>query len=517
LSRRFFTSFLQLFGNCLVKRLYNAKMKPALCTLAAGLLLAWLPAVAGEKWTVHEWGTFTSLQDESGNAIGGINTDDEPVPAFVHRLNYRTVLTPTEAPNIFFKCVPMCHPEITMRMETPVIYFHPPKSDAGVQTVDVSVLFHGGWLSEFYPDADLAVPGLETNGAFQFGHLYADTDSRLTWKDLKVGGDWPVTDTSARVWTSPRAVESASVQTAGGESEKFLFYRGVAHIDAPLRVSRDTASGELLFRSQLENLPASDPLSIQSMWLVDIQPGGNIAFRVLPPLSLTHDSKTVLTQTRADFAPGDYNPGNLDKLKVALQSALESQGLYPDEALALLNTWEVSYFKSTGLRVFFLVPRAWTDSYLPLQISQPADISRVMVGRVELVTSRQRGLLRQISAFSTNQIQQDALQLATNFFGRLTSAYSKHLDPLKMEQARREMDAVTAGLKPLSEFGPIPKTYQTYLDLGRFRNALILDQAAAHPTAGLTNFIATYRLQGYRPVDTPAGGLASGHTVSFVP
>ena len=35
---------------------------------------------------VHEWGTFTSLQNEKGEAIGGINVDDEPVPAFVHSL-----------------------------------------------------------------------------------------------------------------------------------------------------------------------------------------------------------------------------------------------------------------------------------------------------------------------------------------------------------------------------------------------------------------------------------------------
>ncbi len=34
---------------------------------------------AQSQWTVHEWGTFTSLQDEQGEAIGGINTDDEAV------------------------------------------------------------------------------------------------------------------------------------------------------------------------------------------------------------------------------------------------------------------------------------------------------------------------------------------------------------------------------------------------------------------------------------------------------
>ena len=36
-----------------------------------------------------------------------------------------------------------------------------------------------------------------------------------------------------------------------------------------------------------------------------------------------------------------------------LLSALVAEGLYTDEARALLNTWELSYFKSTGLRVFF--------------------------------------------------------------------------------------------------------------------------------------------------------------------
>lgn len=33
---------------------------------------------------VHEWGTFTSLPDQSGEAIAGLNTDREPLPRFVH-------------------------------------------------------------------------------------------------------------------------------------------------------------------------------------------------------------------------------------------------------------------------------------------------------------------------------------------------------------------------------------------------------------------------------------------------
>src|SRR5437870_1909643 len=73
---------------------------------------------------LHEWGTFTSLQDETGRAISGINSDDEPVPKFVHDLNRLLVLKPSELPPVFFQGAPRCHPCVTMRLETPVIYFH---------------------------------------------------------------------------------------------------------------------------------------------------------------------------------------------------------------------------------------------------------------------------------------------------------------------------------------------------------------------------------------------------------
>jgi hypothetical protein len=440
------------------------------------------------------------LQDETGWTIGGINTDDEPVPEFVHRLDSSVLLNPSEVPQSFFKGAPSCHPDVTMRLETPVIYFHPPESGTKIHTISVAVKFHGGWLSEFYPDANAEAPGVKdrTNG---FPRLLASSGSQLKWNDLKIGGDWPLTNTSAHVWTSPRAVQSALVQTTGGESEKFLFYRGVAHINAPLKVSRDANSGELLFQSQLEDLPPDQTLAIRSLWLVDIQPGERIAFRPLPALSLDHQPRKYLAHTPGEFAPDDYSTGNLDKLKAVLRSALVSEGLYSDEAQALLNTWEVSYFKSTGLRVFFLVPRAWTDFYLPLEISQPADINRVMVGRIELVTPRQRQDLSAISRFSTNLVQQEFTRFYSSYIGRLVSAATNQVTEREIDKINKEMAQVDAGQKPLASFVSIPKTYQTYLDLGRFRNALILEQAKEHPTQGLNNFIATYRLQAYQPVE----------------
>ena len=68
-----------------------------------------------------------------------------------------------------------------------------------------------------------------------------------------------------------------------------------------------------------------------------------------------------------------------------------------DEAAALLDTWKLSYFESSGLRLFFLVPRQWTDDVLPLEISTPAKVVRVMIGRIELVSPAQRDLLDQIA------------------------------------------------------------------------------------------------------------------------
>ena len=76
--------------------------------------------------TVHEWGTFTSLQDENGRAMGGINTDDEPVPSFVHDVAGMLLIKPTEIPTTFSKGAVNCHPDVTMRLETPVLYFHAP-------------------------------------------------------------------------------------------------------------------------------------------------------------------------------------------------------------------------------------------------------------------------------------------------------------------------------------------------------------------------------------------------------
>lgn len=428
---------------------------------------------AAQTWQIHEWGTFTSLQDESGQAIGGINTDDEPVPGFVH--SYFPILAAVDVlPRQFDKGLPSCDPDVTMRLETPVIYFHPPPGIASGQIASVKVQFRGGWLTQFYPNALSDAPGLKSGT-----RLGADTVGTLEWENLQIGGDWPFTNATANVWIAPRLVRAAAVRNSQGESERFLFYRGVGHMDAPLSISRDPDTGELLIHSQMENLPGSGGLNIPFVWLVDINFSGEIAFRTLPSLTLKRDSSKVLQRTPGTFASRDYRRDNLQKLEASLKAGLLAEGLYGDEAQALLNTWQISYFKSPGMRVFFLCPRAWTDNYLPLQISLPAQISRVMVGRIELVTLEDRSKLQQLAALSPARINSQTLQFEKD-------CLHHYKDFLTWD-----------GKGPLSEIVPVPQSYQTYLDLGRFRNALLLDEDRKRPTPGLTDFINAYGLRGY--------------------
>src|SRR6188474_1831243 len=87
-------------------------------------------SAAEDAVVVHEWGTFTSLQDEEGRDLSGINTDDEPVPEFVHNLNRMLLSKPLLSSQHWLyrqKGAPRVHPQVTMRLETPVIYFYPPK------------------------------------------------------------------------------------------------------------------------------------------------------------------------------------------------------------------------------------------------------------------------------------------------------------------------------------------------------------------------------------------------------
>jgi hypothetical protein len=366
------------------------RFRAAMLAAAFMAIPAFAESESSKGLAIHEWGTFTSLQNEQGKAIGGINADDEPVPSFVHRMTWGLVGGDSA---YLSKGIPRSLPSVTMRLETPVLYFHPGKDVKLPIKVDVQAQFRSGWLTEFYPDAAVSTEHFATPGAYKAGPLTPASLGKLTWSNLTVGSGQVGPETKAKVWLTPRQVDAAGVAT-DKESEKYLFYRGVANLDAPIKVVRD--SEQLHVMSQLDPKQINGEIRIGHAWLADIKGDGTCAIRSLPPMTIIPGSSQEVASMPATFDSTSY--GSLDELRVEMHAALMADGLYDDEATALLNTWEVSYFKSPGLRLFFMVPQNWTDHYLPLKIdghgTEISTIKRAMVGRLELVTPHQRDLLR---------------------------------------------------------------------------------------------------------------------------
>jgi hypothetical protein len=78
--------------------------------------------------------------------------------------------------------------------------------------------------------------------------------------------------------------------------------------------------------------------------------------------------------------------GDAASLRRQLSETLVTAGLYPKEAQAMIATWSDSWFEE-GMRVFYLVPRSFVDSVLPLKIApEPETVARVFIGRVEVLS-----------------------------------------------------------------------------------------------------------------------------------
>ena len=78
--------------------------------------------------------------------------------------------------------------------------------------------------------------------------------------------------------------------------------------------------------------------------------------------------------------------GSVDSLCGDVEEILVGQGLYRDEAHAMVETWKDSWFEE-GSRLIYIVPSGFIDKVLPLTIDPvPGQIVRVFVGRVEIVT-----------------------------------------------------------------------------------------------------------------------------------
>jgi hypothetical protein len=339
--------------------------------------------------TVHEWGTFTSIAGSDGRAMDwqplAASTD---LPSFVE--HFREVQFKGGLRG-------------TVRMETPVLYFYSPRET----NVSVNVSFSRGLITEWYPHTGSVNADLTNRDYSLFNLKYPGA---ISWNSIRINPyaatDFP-TDNSESLYYHARQTASAPVEvstTSGTQREKFLFYRGVAAFPPPLTATL-SSDGTV----QIRNLSSDQ---IPNAILFEHR-GTKLGYRVLGSLS-----------DQAALAPPALD-GSLDSLCSTLEGVLVSQGLFPDEAHAMLETWKTSWFEE-GSRFLFIVPRAFVDSVLTLHIKPaPANAVRVFVGRLELVTPATEQAVE--SAFATG----DRAALAK---------YKRFLEPITLSMVEQTTD-----------------------------------------------------------------------------
>jgi hypothetical protein len=289
--------------------------------------------------TVHEWGTFTSVAGPDGRAIQWRPlSGPSDLPCFVAVLN----------PNSLKLAAPYAGalPTIkaTVRMETPVLYFYSQQKT----NVRATVRFPDGLITEWYPRSSPVSRGIEWSNV-----------------DISPGASpaFPVEDAKSHYYAA-RETDAAPLNVSG-QSEKFLFYRGLANFPVPVSATV-TPNG-------IVDVTSSGPSAVRTLVLVESD-GTKVGYRVVG------NAPSHVTFERSRLT------GTIDALRQDLQRVLIEQGLYPREARAMVNTWRDSWFEK-GMRVFYFLPQAAVDSILPLRIDpQPSKIVRAFVGRLDIIT-----------------------------------------------------------------------------------------------------------------------------------
>jgi hypothetical protein len=111
--------------------------------------------------------------------------------------------------------------------------------------------------------------------------------------------------------------------------------------------------------------------------------GGRGAYSYRPALGRGEQATGVIPSMDSSRPMEEFTRAIADDLAARLTES----GLYAKEARAMVNTWKTSSFQNDGIRVLFVLPQSWTDSFIPMRlVPRPGELVRVMVGRLELLS-----------------------------------------------------------------------------------------------------------------------------------
>ena len=358
-------------------------------------------------FTLHEWGTFTSVSGSDGVLLPGLEQEEERLPGFVFQHD--------GMPRRGKGYGRPLH-SVTIKMETPVIYFYANQPFKA----HVRVGFNGGSISQWFPDRS----GGETPPAAPLLSMFGATGGDIDFaKNYQGSIEWnvqvqpPSADDNAAIfkqgetplWLYPRQTDSSLVRNSDGAAEKFLFYRGVGNFSLPVKFTLPTDNTLQLNNVSKETVP---------MVFVFNHPAydDKVSFALLDPLK-AGEARTVKLAEPATSSNWRH------EVYAAMRGNLIHAGLFPKEADAMLQTWWNSYFEHPGLRTFWIVPEHFTGEVLPLTVEpSPRKQVRVLVGRSELLTpSFEQDLVKKIAQPENNPLSYD----------RYFAAYQARVSALK--------------------------------------------------------------------------------------
>lgn len=391
---------------------------PILMNLAAN-------AQAGLK--VHEWGTFTSVQGSNGIPLTGLEREEEALPSFVHNRGAGSsgLIGSLRRCGCSQCCKGMCCGDlvdtagsgaplrVTQKMETPVLYFYSPQATQA----DVQVDFPKGLISQYYPKPTAFEPPVSrqqtiAGGQIRYSGLQVLTES----------AQFPTVDAGNAY--GPARETAANAVRVGTETEKFIFYRGLGDFTASLQV---TSTEKDLTLRDLQNLGTPYVVALQVQ-------GGKGAFKELGSLPARGSKTLSMAPLLKELTPTLAMDAFMASVGKSLEGALVRSGLYQDEARAMVNTWKVSYFQTEGLRLLYVLPRAETDTLLPIRITpQPEELVRTLVGRVEVFTQAEEAAL-----LTTAVLGDDPLNAAASRLGRFRQPKLRRIRELTTDPVVRE-------------------------------------------------------------------------------
>ena len=361
---------------------------PLMPFIAAAALATLLPRADAQNYILHEWGTFTTVIGSDGTHLDGVHREDAPLPDFVYALDKPPKLAPKVRRMTKGLDYSRTFAHVNVRLETPVIYFYTGETFAA----QVDVGFKGGSIGQWYPQRSAG----EKRHPRRLLDFAKHRDGSVRWNvQVEPAGQ----NAAARVfrsgelpcWLYPRYPDSALVTNEEGETEKYLFYRGLGRMKLPVVL---TASDRELHATNI----GKDEVA---RWLV-FQLNHAQQARWWSPDALRPATGSKKDSVTLDLDAQPFRSDWKRELYAEGQKMLMDAGLYRAEADAMLQTWWSGYFETPGLRVFWVVPRSQVDAILPLQVSPaPSELERVIVGRSEILTpSFEKRLIADFAAAS---------------------------------------------------------------------------------------------------------------------